>query len=65
MPISSKIGEDHKLICEYKLNSSESLYFLRWYKDGKEFFRYMPKEEPPNRVFDGAGVTVKVNILQQ
>ncbi|KAK4027416.1 hypothetical protein OUZ56_016462 [Daphnia magna] len=59
VPEAVKMGEDHQLICQYQLSSAETLYFLRWYKDGNEFFRYMPKETPAHRVYNVSGVRIK------
>ena len=61
VPIAVKVGENHQLSCQYQLSSNETLYFLRWYKDGNEFFRYMPKETPAQRVYNVSGVRIKVN----
>ena len=60
VPIAAKVGEDRQLSCQYQLSSNETLYFLRWYKDGNEFFRYMPKETPAQRVYNVSGVRIKV-----
>lgn len=62
VPVAVKVGEDHELVCEYQLNSAETLYFLRWYKDGNEFFRYMPKETPAHRTYNVSGVRIKVTF---
>lgn len=62
VPVAVKVDEDHRLSCHYQLSSTETLYFLRWYKDGNEFFRYMPKETPSQRVYNVSGVNVKVFI---
>lgn len=66
VPIAAKVGEDQQLSCRYQLGNSETLYFLRWYKDGNEFFRYMPKETPPQRFYNvsgTSGIRVKVNFV--
>ena len=54
------IGDDHVLTCDYDLNGT-SLYVLRWYKDDREFFRYMPKETPAKRDYGVPGVRVNVS----
>ncbi|XP_076303078.1 uncharacterized protein LOC143221541 [Lasioglossum baleicum] len=48
------------LRCEYDL-SGEDLYSVKWYKDGAEFFRFMPGSRPPGRDFPVDGVYVDVN----
>lgn len=63
VPLAAKVGEDRQLSCQYQLGSNETLYFLRWYKDGNEFFRYMPKETPAQRVYNVSGVRIKVKTI--
>ncbi|XP_047120477.1 uncharacterized protein LOC124803336 [Schistocerca piceifrons] len=36
----------------------EALYSVKWYKDGREFYRYVPRDAPPAQLFPLAGVTV-------
>nr|XP_033332916.1 uncharacterized protein LOC117224235 isoform X2 [Megalopta genalis] len=48
------------LRCEYDLGGKE-LYSVKWYKDGNEFFRFMPKSTPPGRDFPVDGIYVDVN----
>jgi len=57
VPSAVGVGGDHLLHCVYDLNGT-SLYALRWYKDNKEFFRYMPREAPAKRSFNIPGVNV-------
>nr|CAI5828558.1 unnamed protein product [Callosobruchus analis] len=45
------------LYCEYDLEGAP-LYSVKWYRDGDEFYRYVPKEEPPTRVFPLPGLRV-------
>lgn len=48
------------LKCEYDLGG-EDLYSVKWYKDGAEFFRFMPGSRPPGRNFSVDGIYVDVN----
>ncbi|KOX81021.1 hypothetical protein WN51_05708 [Melipona quadrifasciata] len=48
------------LRCEYDLGGEE-LYSVKWYKDGAEFFRFMPSSMPAGRDFSVDGVYVDVN----
>ncbi|CAK9801150.1 hypothetical protein ANTQUA_LOCUS2716 [Anthophora quadrimaculata] len=48
------------LKCEYDLDG-EDLYSVKWYKDGAEFFRFMPDSRPAGRDFPVDGVYVDVN----
>lgn len=49
------------LECHYELDG-ESLYSVKWYKDGNEFYRYVPRDMPPAQIFALPGVTVDVSI---
>ncbi|XP_073826503.1 beaten path IIIb [Musca autumnalis] len=49
--------EDATLGCKYDLDG-ESLYSVKWYKDGFEFYRYVPRDMPPGQVFPLPGVDV-------
>lgn len=40
-----------------------SLYSVRWYFEGEEFYRYVPKESPPMRVFPVSGILVDVSYF--
>lgn len=55
-------NQDVPLECKYDLRG-ETLYSVKWYKDGKEFFRYVPKDNPPAQVFKLPGVVVDVSII--
>lgn len=61
VPGAAKQGDDLQLSCYYHLEDGENLYALRWYKDEKEFFRYMPKETPAQRVFNASGVRINAS----
>ena len=54
------IGEDAALRCLYDLEG-EQLYSVKWYKDGSEFFRFIPGD-PDQQIttFMLPGVTVNV-----
>lgn len=49
-----------RLECHFDLNG-EALYSVKWYKDGYEFYRYVPRDHPPAQVFDQNGITVDVS----
>lgn len=46
--------------CHYDLDG-EALYSVKWYKDGNEFYRYVPRDMPPAQVFPLQGVLVDVS----
>lgn len=55
-----RAGSDALLRCDYDLER-EALYSIKWYRGDEEFYRYVPKEEPPARVFPVSGITVDVS----
>ncbi|XP_050524485.1 uncharacterized protein LOC126896079 isoform X3 [Daktulosphaira vitifoliae] len=58
-PDAVKSGSTLKLNCTYDLEK-QALYSIKWYLRDQEFYRYVPKESPPTRVFPMAGVIVNV-----
>uniref|UniRef100_A0A8D8YJG1 Ig-like domain-containing protein n=1 Tax=Cacopsylla melanoneura TaxID=428564 RepID=A0A8D8YJG1_9HEMI len=50
-------GNTTILECHYDLEG-ETLYAVKWYKDGNEFYRYLPRETPRIQVFDLPGINV-------
>merc|ERR1719433_1963449 len=53
------LGQSALLGCDYDLEQSR-LYSVKWYKDGQEFFRFMPSMENKVEVFPVVGVNVDV-----
>lgn len=53
------LGQSALLGCDYDLEQSR-LYSVKWYKDGQEFFRFMPSLEHKMQVFRVEGVSVDV-----
>ncbi|XP_065158335.1 cell adhesion molecule 2-like [Atheta coriaria] len=49
-----------RLECHFELDG-ETLYSVKWYKDGNEFYRYVPRDMPPAQVFPLPGVTVNIH----
>ena len=54
------LGEDAALECFYDLEG-EDLYSVKWYKGGKEFFRYIPGDSERITTFSHRGVGVDVS----
>ena len=54
------LGQSARLGCNYNLENSK-LYSVKWYKDGQEFFRFMPSMENKIEVFQVNGVHVDVS----
>ena len=59
-PAHLVLGQPASLDCDYRLGNS-SLYSVKWYKDGEEFFRFMPSMDTQIEVFPVRGVSVDVS----
>uniref|UniRef100_A0A336M3G1 CSON011055 protein n=1 Tax=Culicoides sonorensis TaxID=179676 RepID=A0A336M3G1_CULSO len=46
------------LACQYDLEKA-SLYSVKWYFESEEFYRYIPTETPPGRIFYVPGILVE------
>jgi len=46
-----EVGQSVTLVCDHTLED-ETLYSLKWYINGMEFFRYIPSESPQVAVFE-------------
>uniref|UniRef100_A0A1B6DEL1 Ig-like domain-containing protein n=2 Tax=Clastoptera arizonana TaxID=38151 RepID=A0A1B6DEL1_9HEMI len=53
-------GNNTVLQCNYDLQG-ETLYSVKWYKDGNEFFRFLPRDNPPAQIFTLPGVIVDMD----
>ncbi len=53
-------GQDVKLKCKYDLQG-DKLYSIKWYRNGREFYRYIPSDNPRTTVFNGDGINVDVS----
>lgn len=62
VPRAVRIGHSVTLGCEYDAED-DSLYSVKWYHESEEFYRYVPKEEPPTRVFMLWKLKVDVSIF--
>lgn len=54
------LNETVHMHCKFKLDG-EILYSVKWYKDGHEFYRYVPRDMPTVQTFRVAGVNVNIN----
>lgn len=54
------LNETVHMQCNFNLDK-ELLYSVKWYKDGHEFYRYVPKDAPTVLTFPVAGVNVNVS----
>ena len=56
-------GENTVLRCVYDMEG-EQLYSVKWYKDGHEFYRFIPGDPDEKvTVFNRPGVFVDVSLL--
>lgn len=60
VPEAAKSGSSVTLGCDYDLEQA-ALYTIKWYIGDEEFYRYVPKESPPSRVFPMPHVNVDVS----
>lgn len=63
VPKHPVVGGREDLICHFELEKGrdgreEKLYSVKWYKDGNEFYRYVPKDNPPSQVFSVPWISV-------
>jgi len=61
VPHHPQVSHSVSLWCEYDLGG-EPLYSIKWYKDQEEFYRYLPKEDPPRMSFEVPGTEVDLNL---
>lgn len=54
-------GNNVKLLCNYDMEG-DKLYSIKWYRNGHEFYRYIPTDNPQTTIFNGNGVTVDVSF---
>ncbi|XP_053212076.1 uncharacterized protein LOC128395636 [Panonychus citri] len=57
VPSPTIAGESVELTCSYDLED-DKLYSVKWYKDGSEFYRYVPKDWPHAQVLPMEGIRV-------
>ncbi|XP_050079128.1 uncharacterized protein LOC126565971 [Anopheles maculipalpis] len=60
VPKHAAQGHSAKLECLYDMEG-EVLYSVKWYKDGSEFYRYVPRDDPPQQTFSIEGITVNLH----
>ena len=60
IPSQAIKGEDVVLECLYDLQG-DSLYSVKWYRNGQEFYRHIPTDKPNTVVFRKPGLIVDVS----
>ena len=62
VPSHKFLGDKARLTCLFDLEG-EQLYSVKWYKDGHEFFRFIPGDmDQTVTIFDLPGVRVRVSM---
>lgn len=56
-------GETAVLECLYELEGFEKLYTVKWYRENEEFYRYVPKYDPPQISYRVEGIRVDVSVF--
>lgn len=64
VPLAVRRGDDAHLLCNYNLEN-DTLYSVKWYKGRREFYRYLPKENPAMKLFPLAGINVEVSNISK
>lgn len=62
VPEAVRVGDTVTLACDYDLEQV-ALYTIKWYRNDEEFYRYVPKESPPSRVFLMPHLSVDVSFI--
>lgn len=62
IPSHAVRNQSARLECHFEMDG-ETLYSVKWYKDGNEFYRYVPRDMPPTQTFPLPGVSVDVSSL--
>jgi hypothetical protein len=60
MPTAVMSGQSVRLICLFDLQGAP-LYSVKWYRGQREFYRFVPQDEPPMKCFPFPGINVDVN----
>ncbi|XP_046457205.1 uncharacterized protein LOC124204205 [Daphnia pulex] len=62
---STPISGNHKHgITEYDPAAAGPLYSLKWYKGSHEFYRHLPRENPPTKVFHWSQFNIETDAME-
>ncbi|XP_063992475.1 uncharacterized protein LOC135170507 isoform X2 [Diachasmimorpha longicaudata] len=56
IPKEAEVSHGVEMSCQWEIREGKSLYSVKWYKDGHEFFRYKPINHPRIQTFPQPGV---------
>ncbi|XP_008545385.1 uncharacterized protein LOC103569706 [Microplitis demolitor] len=65
IPKEAEIGDYVDLRCNWEIHGNKSLYSVKWYKDGHEFFRYVPNNPQPIQTFPQIGVKLQSMLSRE
>ncbi|KAJ2949900.1 hypothetical protein O0L34_g11219 [Tuta absoluta] len=62
-PSQAAVGKEAIFGCQYEIGDDDLLYSVKWYKDGREIYRYMPRNPPGFTLlqFSAPGVNVDLS----
>ncbi|XP_013785025.2 uncharacterized protein LOC106469117 [Limulus polyphemus] len=60
VPSPTRVGQAVELVCNYDLEG-ETLYSVKWYKNGIEFYRFVPNDWPPGQFLTLPGIHVDLS----
>jgi len=69
VPSSVIMGDPVWLNCSFELENDE-LYSIKWYHSNGEshsngeFYRWLPKDNPPGQKYDSRGIYLDVSLLE-
>ena len=63
VPAHRVVGDKATLICQFDMEG-DTLYSVKWYKDDREFYRFVPNDRPKLQVFETEGIQVDVSIAK-
>ncbi|KAF7989722.1 hypothetical protein HCN44_008396 [Aphidius gifuensis] len=59
VPKEAELGGMIDMKCDWEIYGGKSLYSVKWYKDGHEFFRYVPDNHPRIQTFPQPGIKLE------
>ncbi|KAK0169055.1 hypothetical protein PV327_002802 [Microctonus hyperodae] len=62
IPSEAEVGDHVEMECRWDIYGGKSLYSVKWYKDGHEFFRYVPDNVQPLQTFNQPGVKLDTEM---
>ncbi|CAB0043474.1 unnamed protein product [Trichogramma brassicae] len=60
VPERVRVGDSALLTCSYDLEDAQ-LYAIKWYFEDEEFYRFVPKKQPPHDTFPVRNIQVNVS----